>query len=127
MSNKKEQIIVRLSGDKKEKLQKIADRLGTDMSTLVREKIDEIINEYEQPQSDFARTIDYIQENNIKYAENKEQSASTIFNGLRGTGSSKAAHNAIMTYFDQYTKELINDKLDDYFSKILEEQLKDKK
>lgn len=127
MSNKKEQIIVRLSGDKKEKLQKIADRLGTDMSSLVREKIDEIINEYEQPQSDFARTIDYIQENNIKYAENKEQSASTIFNGLRGTGDSKAAHNAIMTYFDQYTKELINDKLDDYFSKILEEQLKDKK
>lgn len=45
MTTKKEQIIVRLSAEKKQQLQEIADDLKIDMSKLIRDKIDEIILE----------------------------------------------------------------------------------
>lgn len=47
MATKNEQIIIRLSKDKKKKLQEIADRKNIDMSKLIRDKIDQIINENE--------------------------------------------------------------------------------
>ncbi|MFC0903880.1 hypothetical protein ACFHWD_04140 [Clostridium sp. MT-14] len=43
MATKNAQIIIRLSEEKKEKLQEIADNMGIDMSKLIRDKIDEII------------------------------------------------------------------------------------
>lgn len=56
MSIKNEQIIVRLSPDKKKKLQEIADSLNIDMSKLIRDKIDEIIRLYNE-KNDFKEAI----------------------------------------------------------------------
>lgn len=47
MATKNAQIIIRLSEEKKEKLQEIADNMGIDMSKLIRDKIDEIIKLYD--------------------------------------------------------------------------------
>lgn len=44
--NKKEQIIVRLDSKTKKQLQEVADDLNIDMSKLIRDKIDEIIEEH---------------------------------------------------------------------------------
>ena len=46
VKNKKEQIIVRLDAKKKAQLQEIADSRHINMSKLIRDKIDEIIDEY---------------------------------------------------------------------------------
>lgn len=47
MVTKNAQIIIRLSEEKKEKLQEIADNMEIDMSKLIRDKIDEIIKIYD--------------------------------------------------------------------------------
>lgn len=122
MTNKREQIIVRLSGDKKEKLQKIADRLDTDMSSLIREKIDEIIAEYEKPKNkdSLLRSIDRIRENNEIYNEVVATSDSD------GIDSGKILHDTMMSYLEIYTRKAVDKKVDEYFMKFLEEKLKDK-
>ena len=53
---KNTQIIIRLSEEKKEKLQQIADSENIDMSKLIRDKIDEIIKNYEN-RNNFAKMI----------------------------------------------------------------------
>lgn len=48
MATKNDQIIIRLSEDKKKRLQEIADSMGIDMSKLIRNEIDQIITMYDE-------------------------------------------------------------------------------
>lgn len=73
MVAKNEQIIVRLSSDKKKKLQEIADSMEMDMSKLIRDKIDEIIDEYEVKDNIISLDINEIKElNNVVKELNKK-------------------------------------------------------
>lgn len=121
MTNKKEQIIVRLSGDKKEKLQKIADRLDTDMSSLIRSKIDEIIEEYEKPKTkiNLMKSIDRIREDNEIY---NEVAATSDFDGV---SSGKILHDTMMSYLEIYTRKAVDKKVNEYLTKFIKEKFKE--
>jgi len=116
VKNKKEQIIVRLDAKKKAQLQEIADSMHINMSKLIRDKIDEIIDEYTNNKDDYKNK--FYGDNNIFEGTGKVKTPKILFDSPSKFEIPAWDNNNLSETIQKLFEKMVTNKFENYVKQI---------